>query len=383
MPHLSPAPLVVVPITVVRDAVRGTTFLRPNSDGVAPVRLPEWTRHQHPAIGVTLVSEEASGVRLALRTAASVLELTLEIESLVRGEVTMIGRAATFVSVVEGQQTDRVDLIDRGVRIRLTAQGPVRSDGEALTVSLALGGNADRERSVEIWLPQTAAVTVLEMRADAVVHVDPPDDSVRWLHYGSSISHGIDADGPLGTWPAVAARSLGWNLTNLGLSGQAVLDPFVARTIRDLEADIITLKVGINIVGGDVFRERTFVPALHGFLDTIRDGHPTTPIVVFSSVLSSAHETTPGPSVMGSHGHFIGPSAEQRPEALTLVRMRQLTRDAVASRKDAALDYIDGLELLGEADAARLHDGVHPDHEGLALMGARFAQLMKSRDSPS
>jgi hypothetical protein len=45
--------------------------------------------------------------------------------------------------------------------------------------------------------------------------------------------------------------------------------------IRDAPADLITLKVGINLVNADSMRERTFRPAVHAFLDTIREGIPT------------------------------------------------------------------------------------------------------------
>jgi SsfX3, N-terminal domain len=38
------------------------------------------------------------------------------------------------------------------------------------------------------------------------------------------------------------------DLVNLGFSGSMMLDPFVARTIRDLPADLLSVEVGINIV---------------------------------------------------------------------------------------------------------------------------------------
>jgi hypothetical protein len=34
---------------------------------------------------------------------------------------------------------------------------------------------------------------------------------------------------------------------------------------------------------------------VHGFLDTIRDGHPTRPLLVVSPLLCPIHEETPGP----------------------------------------------------------------------------------------
>jgi hypothetical protein len=45
--------------------------------------------------------------------------------------------------------------------------------------------------------------------------------------------------------------------------------------MRDTPADVISLKIGINLVNTDLLRLRAFTPAMHGFLDTIREGHPT------------------------------------------------------------------------------------------------------------
>ena len=42
-------------------------------------------------------------------------------------------------------------------------------------------------------------------------------------------------------------------------------------------------------------RLRAFGPAVHGFLDTIRDGHPDVPLLVVSPILCPIHEDTPGP----------------------------------------------------------------------------------------
>ncbi len=97
-------------------------------------------------------------------------------------------------------------------------------------------------------------------------------------------------------WPVIAARRLGLDLTSLGLGGNAHLDQFVARMIRDAPADLISIKIGINIVNGDTLKRRTFVPALHGFLDTIREGKPTTPILVISPILCPMHEDAARPA---------------------------------------------------------------------------------------
>lgn len=117
-----------------------------------------------------------------------------------------------------------------------------------------------------------------------------------WLHHGSSISHGSNAAHPTAIWPALASAQGAVELVNLGFGGSALLDPFTARAMRDTPADLISLKIGINLVNTDAMRLRAFTPAVHGFLDTIREGHRSTPLLVVSPILCPVQEDTPAPS---------------------------------------------------------------------------------------
>jgi hypothetical protein len=255
----------------------------------------------------------------------------------------------------------------------------VERPGPAGVVDLVLGGDGTVERDVEIWLPPGETTRLVALTADAPVSAPSPVTDRRWVHHGSSISHGAGAASALGAWPMVAARAAGLDLVNLGFSGNAVLDPFVARAIRDQPADVITLKLGINVVNHDAMRLRAFVPAVHGFLDTIRDGHPTTPLVVVSPLLCPLVETTPGPtsldpadpSVFRTTGH---PSDG----ALTLTLIRSALRSVVAARSDSALAYVDGTSLYGwpDWDDLPMRDLMHPDAEAHRQIGKRFGVVL-------
>jgi hypothetical protein len=197
----------------------------------------------------------------------------------------------------------------------------------------------------------------------------------------------MEADHPTGTWPAVAARSAGVELHSLGLAGQCQLDQFAARTIRDLPADLISLKLGINLVNADSMRERTFVPAVHGLLDTIRDGHPDVPIVVISPIVCPVAEEHPGPTLPTADGRFdvIARPAELMLGALTLSRIRELLEVVVLQRVgagDTNLHYLHGFELFGPADVGDLPDGLHPNSAGYRRMGERFAAWAFAADGP-
>lgn len=260
-----------------------------------------------------------------------------------------------------------------------SATGPMQPDGaEPETVEFA--GLEPGSKLVELWLPHTAVVDLLEVITDAPLLPDPKLQRT-WVHYGSSISHCLEAPSPTRTWPALVSRELNLDLLSLGIAGSALLDPFAARVIRDTDADLITMKVGINLVNLDAARKRTFAPLVHGFLDTIREGHPATPIVVISPVICPAHENLPGPTGMDARG--VATSLAQqppRPDALTLTDIRSILEEIVSRRAgtDGNLHYLAGDLLLGYADAAagRLPDGLHPDEEGYRLIAERSGALL-------
>ncbi|MEV4693761.1 SGNH/GDSL hydrolase family protein [Micromonospora echinospora] len=374
------SPHLTTPITP--DLLRGALDLEQTADGVLPHRLPAWARAQN--IDPQLMTAEAmpSGVRLVFRTRATTVELdVLPMKMVYRGT---------------GPRPDgRYDLVVDG---RLAGQATA-GGGKVLTIDLATGTSGIEpgpvgtvrftdlpatDKEVVIWLPQREITELVALRTDAPV--EPADTGGRrvWLHHGSSISHGSDAESPTGTWPAVAATLAGVELVNLGFSGSALLDPFTARAMRDTPADLISVKIGINVVNSDLMRLRAFGPAVHGFLDTIREGHPRTPLLVVSSILCPIQEDTPGPGAV----EFIdgrvrfratGDPADVASGRLTLRVIRAELARIVASRADADpnLHYLDGLELYGEADYAELPlpDELHPDPAADRRIGERFAAL--------
>jgi hypothetical protein len=134
-------------------------------------------------------------------------------------------------------------------------------------------------------------------------------------------------------------------------------------------------------------RLRAFVPAVHGFLDTIRDGHPATPLLVISPLLCPIHEDTPGPGAFDLDAlrageirfRATGDPAERTAGKLTLRVIRDELARIVAQRAagDPHLHHLDGRELYGEADAEELPlpDRLHPDAATHRRIGERFARL--------
>jgi hypothetical protein len=345
--------------------------------GIAPRRLPAWTRPQVPDLFMDFMVTLTSGVRIAFRTDSPWIEL----DAMPTG-FTIVGvpaRPVTFDLVVDGTRVARqqgafgtrlvIDLMTQDLQVEPGDPVALRFDD--------LGGDM---KNVELWLPQGAATELRGLRVADGAAVEPPTHTRRrWAHYGSSISHCIEAHGPTEVWPAIAAQLGDVELAQFGFAGQCHLDQFVARTIAAQDVDLISLKVGINVVNADSLKERTFPPAVHGFLDTLREAHPETPILVVSPIICPMAEDHPGPTIPDGKGGFRivpGGPPEVRAMSLTLRRIRTIISEVVTGRRDRGddnLHYLDGLELFGEADAPTLPDGLHPDGDGYVRIGERFA----------
>jgi hypothetical protein len=333
-----------------------------------------------------MAEAQPSGVRLRFRTHATTVELVclptklqyVGIPSRPQGLYDLLVDGELFAQdAVDGGNTTLIDM-QRGTMHQVT--------GEPGSVTFT--GLPRRDKEIEIWLSFREVTELVELRTDAPVVPAAPSSRRTWLHHGSSISHGSDAASPSRTWPAVAAALGRVDLHNLGLGGSALLDPFVARTMRGTAADLISVKVGINLVNLDLMRRRAFGPALHGFLDTIRDEHPEVPLLVVSPIYCGIHETTPGPSMpvlddgsprFRAAGDPDGAAAGQ----LTLTVIREEMRSIVEHRRttDSDLHHLDGLELYNaeDVDAHPLPDELHPDPATHELIGTRFAERTFTR----
>ncbi|MFG3532298.1 GDSL-type esterase/lipase family protein [Streptomyces sp. NPDC047917] len=363
----------------------GALDLETTAAGVMPRRLPAWTKEQYQDPSVYGTTVMPSGVRLVFRTDARALEFEVLTST---GQLDTDPRprpTGMLELLVDGALAGRRQAPVGNV-LRMAGPGSVQRlvPGKPGTVRFA--GLPAGMKSVELWLPQQTPTELVALRADGDVLAPLPDGRRRWVHHGSSISHCIEADGPTGTWPVVAAALGGVEVINLSLAGNALLDPYVARTIRDTPADLISLKVGINIVGLSAFRLRTFGPAVHGFLDTIRDGHPDTPLLLISPVSCPALEQVPGPTETGPDGRItaLGDPADVAGGALSLTVVRaELARIAAARQaSDPHLHHLDGRALIGPDEADDLPDGLHPTAAAYRRMGERFAAHAFAPDGP-
>ncbi|MEV3973016.1 GDSL-type esterase/lipase family protein [Streptomyces sp. NPDC050698] len=380
--------MITTPVTA--DLLRGHLDVETTARGLLPHRLPAAARRQIPDLQLATAEAQPSGVRLAFRTRATRIELdTLPTKRAYRGfpapadgvyDLLIDGRLTARATVAGGNLRTITDMVTQTSEL---SEGP---PGTARFTELPAG-----DKDVEIWLPHTEITELIALHTDAPVEQAPDRGRRVWLHHGSSISHGSNTVRPTGTWPALAAARGAVELVNLGFGGSALLDPFTARAMRDTPADLISVKIGINIVNADAMRLRVFSPAVHGFLDTLREGHPTTPLLVVSPLLCPVQEDTPGPLAPDFGGGTLrfratGDPAERAAGRLTLNVIRDELARIVEQRAadDPHLHHLDGRALYGEKDYAAhpLPDGIHPDPAGHRRIAENFARLAFGAGGP-
>lgn len=319
----------LVAVDLTRDVTwEGVVSLERAPDGVQPWRIPHERAALFPGGDLVERAMMPAGVRLRFTSGTRRLRIALS--------------AAPDASPVD---------VVSGGRVIRCATGP-----SPIEVEVHPG-------PMEIWLPQYGKVFVRALSVERDSGCSPAgSDRLRWIAHGSSITQCRTASGPTDTWPARCARDLDLDLLCLGYGGQCLLDPFVARMIRDEPADLITLCLGINVFGAGTHSVRSLLPAILGFIATVRDGHPDIPIQVITPI-GSANP----PDRVNIHG-------------LRLSDIRATVRRAVELLRadgDERLHLVEGTMLLEAHDIHLLADNVHPNNDGYRQIADRMLPQVK------
>jgi lysophospholipase L1-like esterase len=313
----------------------GAVSLEKTKEYMKPWRIPFDKKEFFPPDSINGQAEMPAGVRIKIRSNTQSIK----------------------IEIAEANEFMEMDCLIDGVLVKTA----YISAGKTIAIFDSLPGQS---KLIELYLSQRLPVPISGIWIDEGTEWELIDDCrLRWVTYGSSITHCYYSDSPSQTWPALAANKMNFNLTCLGYSGNCHLEPMVARMIRDLPADFISICAGINIVGGNTLSERTFSPALIGFIQTIRDVHKDVPLVVISPIFHREREKSE---------NEVGLSLEKvRAEIVQVV-------DMLKRHGDQNIYYIDGLEMFGEEYEKYMPDGLHPNGAGDKIIAERFQQLIEA-----
>lgn len=331
-----------------RLSYRGAVSLQETGDGIAPWRVPHHESSLFLPTGGLGRAAMPAGVRVAFRTDTRHLAISY--------------RALPPPELVGPQETARLDVV---VDDRLH-QRVLLDTGNTATAA-HLDNLPMRMSSVELWLPHFSQFVLRGLEVDESAQIGPaPHTGTRWVHYGSSISQGRGAAGPYETWTALLGRAANLDLTSIAMGAACHAQPAFASLIRDLRPQLVTACLGINQYYFGSLNEHTYQAAVIGFVRTVREGNPHTPIVVMSTVYSPERENRPGPAGM------------------TLRDYRAETEKAVARLRDHGdplVLYLDGLRLFGPGDEHLMlepegMDRIHFAPEGHRVFARRLLDAL-------
>lgn len=306
---------------------QGAVSLQETSEWTMPWRTPH---AEHVLFPEPLLERSAmpAGVRISFSSDTT----------RVAGNIVPHRESGRLVLCCDGERIDAIDLADKD--------------------TFAFENLSSYMKLIELWLPQYGVFQLRNLEIDDGATIEPfTDGRPRWITYGSSITQCRQAASPTQTWPAIVARGCGFNLSCLGYGGQCHLDAMVARMIRELPADYISMCLGINIQGAASLGPRAFRPAIIGAVQIIREKHPDIPLVLMSPIYSPPREDKP--NAVGFHLQGMREEVQAAAEALR-------------AHGDKRIHYVNGLDVFGADLAHLLPDDLHPNAEGYRTMGQNF-----------
>lgn len=319
----------------VADLFKGAVSVEETSEYVKPWRVPFKQAHLFVPNAINGKAEIPAGVRITFGSDTTTLKISI---------------------VATDEEPLEFDIVVDGTLYRQATIPPGETE-------LVIDTLSPRNKQLEIYLSQKHTVQLTGIWIDEQADWSTVQkQQKKWVTYGSSITQCVDAESPSKTWPSLVARGLNLDLTCLGFGANCQMEPMLSKVIRDLPADFISLCVGINIMGGSTLSKRTFAPALIGFIETIREKHPTTPMAIMSPVYAKDRETN------------------ENKVGLNLVIMREEIKKVVEllqNHGDEHIKYIDGLEIFGEEYADYFPDKLHPNAEGYKIMDKHFQAKIK------
>ena len=135
---------------------------------------------------------------------------------------------------------------------------------EPVEINLSLPGNIElldkitKEKNLSfdthltrIILPHLASTKIINIEGEFSLPEKEQTPLIKYLAYGSSITHGYSALRPTGSYAMRTAQLLGVDLVNLGFGGGAHCESQLADYIAERnDWDFATFELGINMIGG-------------------------------------------------------------------------------------------------------------------------------------
>lgn len=207
-----------------------------------------------------------------------------------------------------------------------------------------------RSKECLIFLPLYSPLLELEIGVENDAKISAGKDPFRHkiAVYGSSIVHGASASRPGLAYPAIMSRMTGLNFINMGISGNAKLQPGTVEMLTYMNADAYVLDCIPNCSPQEIKK------LLGPFVKNLREGNPKAPIILVQTIVRP----------MGNFNLNVKRFEEEKRNA-TRLEATKLMNDV------ENFYFIDGEDFLG-TDGEGSTDGIHPTDVGFKRMVDSF-----------
>jgi len=233
-------------------------------------------------------------------------------------------------------------------------------------ISLSLPQNIEllhkvtKERSLpfdpyltRVVLPYRPAVRLIEIKGETSPPRKGQTPEMKYLAYGSSITHGTASIRPTGSYAMRTAQILGVDLINLGFGGGAHCERQIADYIAQRgDWDFATMELGINMINW--FETEEFKERVEYLVEKVARSHPDKWIFCIDLFTFYAD---------------FDPSSEKHSE------FRRVVRDAVERLSMPRLVHVDGRTILKEPSGLTF-DLVHPSPSGMEEMATNLSRFI-------
>lgn len=185
--------------------------------------------------------------------------------------------------------------------------------------------------------------------------------AVRWLAYGSSITCGSVTTVYSNAYINQAARRLGWDVLNKGLSGSCFCEPQIGDYLAGQDVDYMTLELGVNMAPS--FNAAEYAWRVTHLLNLVQGNTSVKRFFVIDSF----------PNYGLLHKDRTLPAARHYD------LFKQITRRLTAqmAEKDDRFVSLHGEDIL-QSTAGLSCDLLHPSDEGHILMGQVLAEAIQA-----
>lgn len=199
---------------------------------------------------------------------------------------------------------------------------------------------APGEKHCLLYLPLRSVIDEIYVGVDsaATIEAAPNPFAHKIVFWGSSFTHGVSANRSGMAYPLQFQRATGLNVCSLGVSGNSKLQQSYAHVLADTEADAFVFDAFSNPSAKEIRAN------FDSFLKTIREKHPTTPIIFQQTIYRGGRNFD---------------TKSDKNEAAKMVAAEEVVRKAMKTDPNVYIVY-----PAADTDGSTCTDKTHPSDMG-------------------